>query len=351
MAAQPQDDFDSIYKRSIAGLASAAPATAGVTTRSINPATDTAAGQLDKVLAKDGSLMQRARAQGQDWANSRGLLNSSVAAEASQGAMIDRATPIATTDAGFYNEAARDNMQAQNTASMFNAGEANKFSLTGLSEAGANYRLGQGQNFTAGENEKDRAARATEFGQTIGLQRDQLNAQIDQFAQRLGVDVQDLQLRRDQLSQQDRQFLDDLNQRNQQLAQQESQFQRQQTQQTALAQMDAASRERLAQIEFQSREAIQGSQNISQAWGTMMDTISRIQTNPDLDAATKTALINNNIESFRSFTNFWSKSSGAADVSDLLNFSVAPTEKPPESTTTPVGSNNPNRGDVTSDGP
>lgn len=55
--------------------------------------------RLAGILAKDSPLMQRAATQGMQYANGRGMLNSSMAAGAAQGAMIDRATPIAQQDA------------------------------------------------------------------------------------------------------------------------------------------------------------------------------------------------------------------------------------------------------------
>jgi hypothetical protein len=91
-----------------------------------------------------------------------------------------------------------------------------------------------------------------------------------------------------------------------------------------LAKLDVDSRKELANIEAQFKNQIQNNTNISQAWGTMQDTISKIQNNPDLDPATKAQLIQNNLDSFKSFSTFWGKATGGAvDVSDLLNFSVA----------------------------
>ncbi len=55
--------------------------------------------QLDEILAEDSPLMERARTQGEQVANQRGLLNSSMAAEASMGAMTDRAAGIAAQEA------------------------------------------------------------------------------------------------------------------------------------------------------------------------------------------------------------------------------------------------------------
>jgi len=72
-----------------------------VPTTEVTPG-QTVQGQLDQILSSDSPLMQRAATQGAQVANSRGLLNSSMAAGAAQGAMIDRATPIASQDAQTY---------------------------------------------------------------------------------------------------------------------------------------------------------------------------------------------------------------------------------------------------------
>ena len=78
------------------------------------PQAKTVAGLLDTILAKDSPLMQRAATQGKQFANNRGLLNSSMAGGAAQGAMIDRATPIASQDS-----------QSALSLSQFNAGQTN----------------------------------------------------------------------------------------------------------------------------------------------------------------------------------------------------------------------------------
>lgn len=73
-----------------------------------DPATMTAQGQLNSMFANNGGpvngLMDRARKSGQQQAQSRGLLNSSMAAQAGQNAVLDFAAPLATTDAGIYSQ-------------------------------------------------------------------------------------------------------------------------------------------------------------------------------------------------------------------------------------------------------
>lgn len=65
----------------------------------------TVAGQMEGLLAKESPYMQAARTKGLEHANSRGLLNSSLAGEASQKAAIESALPIAQQDASTYSQA------------------------------------------------------------------------------------------------------------------------------------------------------------------------------------------------------------------------------------------------------
>ena len=113
--------------------------------REVNRPTETAAGQVDSLLAKDSPLMQRASTLAMQNMNQRGLVNSSMAQGAGVAAMIDRITPIAQQDAETYSNRALANMNAVNEGGMFNAGEQNKFGL----------QLGE-QAFTQLENEAGR---------------------------------------------------------------------------------------------------------------------------------------------------------------------------------------------------
>jgi hypothetical protein len=107
---------------------------------------ETSAYQLDKILGSDSALMKRAESQGLQRGASRGLLNSSIAVEAAQGAMIDRAQPFALNDAATYFNTAESNMRANNQADLtnaqmgtelniFNTGQDNTFTTT---QAGLN---------------------------------------------------------------------------------------------------------------------------------------------------------------------------------------------------------------------
>lgn len=83
-------------------------------TRSVT-SQETVAGQMGGLLSQDNPYIKRARASALDYANSRGLANSSIAAGAGEAAAIDAALPIAQQDAGTFSNQALTNQNAQNT--------------------------------------------------------------------------------------------------------------------------------------------------------------------------------------------------------------------------------------------
>lgn len=107
---------ETLYRSANGGLytVTGAPAeqTQSVPQSTVSP-NQTSQYQLEQILASDSPLMQRAATQGQQMANQRGLLNSSMAGEAAQGAMIDRATPLAQQDAQTYFQNSQANTDRQ----------------------------------------------------------------------------------------------------------------------------------------------------------------------------------------------------------------------------------------------
>lgn len=83
--------------------------------REIKPE-DTVAGQMEGLLASDSKYIERAEFKGQEYAQSRGLLNTSIAAGASTAAAIDAALPIAQQDADARLRQGLENQAAANTA-------------------------------------------------------------------------------------------------------------------------------------------------------------------------------------------------------------------------------------------
>ena len=103
--------------------------------RMVDAPKETVAGQLDTLLSKDSPYLQSARAGAMQTANSRGLLNSSMAAGAGESAAINAALPIAAADSATYSTASRENQGATNTGLALTADSANKAAITNAGNA------------------------------------------------------------------------------------------------------------------------------------------------------------------------------------------------------------------------
>lgn len=87
---------------------------------------DTVESRIQGIINKNSGLMQLANTRGLQQANRRGVLNSSMAGEAAQKAVLDAAFPIASQDATGSLRVKELNQAAGNTALQFGAGERNK---------------------------------------------------------------------------------------------------------------------------------------------------------------------------------------------------------------------------------
>lgn len=79
--------------------------------RQITP-NELVANQLQGLLDSDSAYMNNARLRGQEFAASRGMLNSSIAAGASQRSALEAAMPIAQSDADAYRTANQGNFES-----------------------------------------------------------------------------------------------------------------------------------------------------------------------------------------------------------------------------------------------
>lgn len=272
------------------------------------------AGRVKSIVDENSALMQQARTSGTQVAAARGLTNSSLAGQAAQLAVLDKATPIASQDAQLYSQNALTNLTAKNAAATTNANNATSLGATALV---------QGNQATM--QKETLAQQADQFKTQAAQSQQQIDNQVAQFAQSLGISVQDMQLKRDQLTQQQQQYLAGL-ENQKAIASMQSDTTK------AVAGLNRETQLQIAQLEQASRRDIEGNGNIAGAWGTTMQNIQAIQNNPNIEQGAKQTLIQNNIESFQSFTNFWKKvSGGTTDISDLLNFNIA-------NATTPSGS-------------
>lgn len=140
--------------------------------------------QLDSILSRDNPLMQKARARAQMAANRRGLLNSTMAANAGESAMIDAAMPLAQQDASTNFRAGEFNAGASNDFSR----DDNRFgrdvamarfgALVGAEEKATDRSWQSSENllersFRSSESAADRGFRTSERIASQGFEADQ----------------------------------------------------------------------------------------------------------------------------------------------------------------------------------
>ena len=140
-----------------------APTMAGPTTRNVT-ANETVSGQMDKILASNSPLLQRAKTRAAQAANSRGLLNSSMGVQAGEEAVLTTAMPIAQQDAATFNNQGVTNQNAANQFGLSNQNyqqQVGKGAYSNGGLLGANLsnqlKLQTAQNtFASGEKALDR---------------------------------------------------------------------------------------------------------------------------------------------------------------------------------------------------
>jgi len=263
------------------------------------------AGRVNQIASQDGPLMQLASTGAKQQANKLGMRNSSLAIGAGQKAVLEAATPIANADAGLYQQQQLANQNASNNASTANSTNAITAGMRGI-ELGENSR---------------------QFDASTALNSEQFNAAQRQQTEMAHLDIaaknaladKDVNARRELASMDiaSKAYLSDKDaDSRRELANMDIQSR------AYLAGVDRDTKLQLANVEATFKNDIQNSANISNAWGSMMERIGQVQNNPDLDAAAKTTLINNNIGAFKSFAAFWNKAA-QVDVSDLLKISAA----------------------------
>lgn len=289
------------------------------------------AGRVASISASGSPLMQRAATTGLQQAAARGLTNSTLGIQASQNAVLDHATPIATADAQLFGQNSLANLAAKNSAATTNAQLGVNSGIAGLNAENAKEMQGTAL-----------AQQQSQFTTQAQQAQQQIDNQVDQFAKSLGMTTADLQLRRDSLTQQQQQYLSSLDLQRAQLSQQNTQFTASQAQAAQQAGLTRQTQVEIASIEAAYKKDLQGNVNLQNAWGQLQTNIATIQNNPNLELSTKNTLIANNLAAFRAFADFWKTANGGTiDVSALLNFNQAGA-----SGTVPVIDQNPTTGPV-----
>lgn len=258
----------------------------------------TVQGQLTGMLAKDSPLFQRAETRSLQQMNDRGLTNSSMAVGAGQAAVIDAATPIAQQDANTFASAGQFNANAKNTAAIQNTGMLNDSFKFGA--GAANDALGQQRTALAASGQQQAG-----FAQQSALQDKDLAGQLTLKDKELAAqkEMAATEFQNQQaLQQNDIAFR--LQSQTMDAATKQSLQQYQLAAQAALNSADNASRESIAQLNVSSQQMmaemeskwrvqLQASASMTNSYQSMIDSVTRIMMDPNLDAAAKATAIEN----------------------------------------------------------
>lgn len=215
------------------------PSTLGTPTAWNVSGNQTVQGQLAQVMDPNSPIIQQAMTQGKEYANDRGLLNSSIGQGAAMSAAYAAALPIAQADASTYAKAAGYNADEQN---QFNVRNQDAQNQSGQFNANANNQMGQAQ----------------------------LSAQTQAVIAQLQAQTQT------NLSYLDHQT------------------------QTNLANLDSATRTNLATIEANYHVLMQSNQSASNLFQQVTQNITNISMSNQMDAAAKQAAVDNQLKLLQS---------------------------------------------------
>ena len=229
----------------------------------------TVAGQLTGLLNPNNPLMQQARTRALTQANSRGLLNSTIAETGADAAMNDIALQIAQADAAQGSKVAGYNVGAQNQFTM--ADKAQGFDLEKMSAEQKNVmeRLAAQQGYNLETMSVTQANDLAKFAA-------QVEAQNKQAEQKFGYDKQ-------------------------------------------LVEIQKASNLEIAGMESQYRQQIQASASATSIMNQLPTLIARVMENKDTDAAAKQAQINYHVATATAALKLAGQFAGDVDLSGALD--------------------------------
>lgn len=261
MSATPQ--LAQTQTANAATAAAPTPTASGLTsaiTRDVN-SNELLSNQVNKVIGEDSPLMQQAAAKAKQAANSRGMLNSSMAVQAGQAAVMDRALPIAQYDAGVNTNVLNTNQSNQQQTNTFNASQQqdiNKFNTN--TEA-------QNSQFNANNQQDANKFNASEQNKTNIFNANEQNVVIKQL-------------------------------------------------------MDQSNKLQLADIEASYKTILQSEASAGSLYQQSVRNISDILQNPDLTPEAKTAAVTNQNELLKTGLNILGKI-GGLNLDGLLTFPTA----------------------------
>lgn len=233
---------------------------------------DSVADKVKELTSQDSPLMQQAKTAGLKTANRRGLLNSSMAVGASQDAMVRTALPIASQDAG---QAFQKNMQATEQAWQSGEKQLDRDQQTAIVDK----QITSTEGLAAAQRELD-----------LKMQDINISAadrqQIRQIQSTEGIAAADRALQ-DMLSK--REIASREKMQDKELGSQQSMQQKEINYQTSQRGLDRALQEQLASWNLKSADRNAAAQFLTNMEDMYRGTYDSIMSNPNLDAATRTA--------------------------------------------------------------
>lgn len=210
--------------------------------------------QLNTIMGENSPLLQRAKAQTLETANGRGLLNTSMAAGAATGAMLDRATPLAQGNAATYTNVLDKNLANQQQSDVLNA-----------------QQIQQNNQFNANEANDISSQNANN-----AIQNNQFNANLNQNNNQFNAGQQ-TDVNKFNATQANNTAIVNASEQNKILAQM----------------MDQQNKMQLADIEAQYKVLMQSEASAMTVYQQSVKNISEILMNPDLTPEAKTAAVAN----------------------------------------------------------
>lgn len=225
----------------------------------------TVQGQVAGIIDSNSPLMQRAATRANEQMNARGLTNSSIAVGAGQSALYDAALPIAQQDASTNASAAKANQDATNSMTQFNTGATNTskaFSAQAADQASQFDANAANQIATTNAAAKNDA---TKTDATLGLQAQMSNqsAAVQQSAQLYDGALKAAMQNTDAAGK------------------------------LQLQQIDASTRVQLGALQARYQNQMQSSQSMAATYQSLVDSVTKIIQDPNMDGPAKQQQINN----------------------------------------------------------
>lgn len=319
------------------------PAQATALTAQTTPVTvtpeQTAASQLEDIIASGSPLMQQAEANAKNQMNARGLINSSIGIGAGQSAVIAAATPIAQQDAQTYATAAQQTAAAKNTAglqdaslgtqtSQYNTGQTNASlsqAATASNTVAVTAQQIQGsKDIQELQGNVQKAIADLQANTTLSVQDKQSATQQALQAAQGSVQTQiakiqsDTSLSIEQQQTQSQQLIAQWNNTNGQIVQGMVNAGN-----LANIQANGAINTQITKITNDNRLLLQSSQGASQIYSQSLANLSNILTSTNLSPDQKTTALNDQVQQLNDSLAIMAQIAGSPDVQSTLTFSQA----------------------------